>query len=104
MVVFIFIGVFAMSQFALTNELVMESKAAKRIIISTPILSNITSNNYVAVRDIVKLQDKYKDVEDKTAYNIEAISIMVKYGVVDKKVVQDIIDNNKIKLEGVVFN
>lgn len=103
MVAFVYIALFAMSQFNITNKLVMESNVSKAILARTPILSNVTAGSYAAISEIYELHDKYANSEDKKAYNIEAISIMIKYNVVKASTVQKAIDDNKLKLENVVF-
>ena len=103
MLAFVYIALFAMSQFNGTNQLVMESSVSKTILARTPILSNVTAGSYAAITEIYELHEKYADSEDKTAYNIEALSIMIKYNVVEAATVQQAIDDNKLDLENVVF-
>ena len=103
MLVFVYIGLFALSQFNGSNQMVMESKVSTRILARTPILSNVVGGSYNTIVEIYSLHEKYAESEDKTAYNIEAISIMIKYGVVDSKTVQKAIDKGKLDMANVVF-
>jgi len=103
MLAFVYIALFALSQFNTTNKYVMESKLSTAILARTPILSNYAGASYNAMAEIYSLQDDYADEEDKTKYNIEAVSIMIKYGIVDRDTVKKIIDDGKLKLENVVF-
>lgn len=103
MLVLVYIALFALSQFSTTNKMVMESKVSTKILARTPVLSNIAGGSYNTIAEIYSLHDKYADSEDKKAYNIEAISIMIKYGVVDSETVQKAIDKGKLDLKDVIF-
>ena len=101
--VIVYIALFALSQFNGSNKMIMESKVATRILARTPILSNVVGGSYNSIAEIYSLNDKYADSDNKKAYNIEAISIMIKYGVVDADTVQKAIEKGKLDLENVVF-
>lgn len=103
MIVIVYIGLFALSQFNMTNKMVMESKVSTKILARTPILSNVVGGSYNTAVEIYTLHEKYADSEDKTAYNIEALSIMIKYHVVEASTVQVAIDKGKLDLPNVVF-
>lgn len=103
MLVIAYIALFALSQFNTTNKMVMESKVSTKILARTPILSNVVGGSYNAIVEIYSLHEKYAESEDKTAYNVEATSIMIKYGVVDSATVQKAIDDGKLDLKNVVF-
>ena len=103
MLVISYVALFALSQFSATNKQVMESKVSTKILARTPILSNVVGGSYNTMVEIYSLHEKYAETEDKTAYNVEAISVMIKYGVVDSSVVQKAIENGKLKLDNVVF-
>ena len=103
MLVIVYIALFALSQFSATNKLVMESKVSTKILARTPILSNVVGGSYNTIVEIYELHEKYANSEDKKAYNIEALTIMIKYGVVDASTVQKAIDDGKLDLANVVF-
>ncbi len=103
MLVFVYVALFAMSQFNGSSALVMESKVSTAILARTPILNSVVGESYNTMAEIYMLHDKYADSEDKTAYNVEALSIMIQYGVVDAETVQKAIDEGKLDLPGVVF-
>jgi len=103
MLVFAYVALFALSQFNGSNQMVMESDVSTRILARTPILSNVVGGSYNAIVEIYELHDKYAETEDKKAYNIEALSIMIKYGVVDNETVQKAIESGKLKVGEVVF-
>lgn len=101
--VIVYIGLFALSQFNGSAKMVMESKVSTKILARTPILNNFAGGSYNTMAEIYMLHDKYNDSEDKTAYNIEALSIMIKYRVVEASTVQKAIDEGKLDLPNVVF-
>jgi len=103
MLVVVYITLFVMSQLHVTNNMVMESKVSTKILARTPILSNVVGGSYNAIAEIYSIQEKYAETNDKTNYNVEAIAIMIKYGVVDAKTVQKAIESGKLDLQNVVF-
>ena len=103
MLVIVYIALFALSQFSATNKMVMESKVSTKILARTPVLSNGVGGSYNTIVEIYSLHEKYAESEDKKAYNIEAVSIMLKYDVVDAATVQKAIDKGKLDLKNVVF-
>lgn len=103
MLVILYIGLFALSQFNGSNKLVMESKVSTAILARTPILNRVAGGSYNAIVEIYELHEKYAEDEDKTKYNIDAISIMLKYGIVESSTVQKAIDDGKLDLQNVVF-
>lgn len=101
--VIVYIGLFALSQFNGSAKMVMESKVSTKILARTPILNTFAGGSYNTMVEIYTLHDKYNETEDKTAYNIEALSIMIKYRVVEASTVQHAIDEGKLDLPNVVF-
>lgn len=98
MVVFIYISLFALSQFNMTSKLVLESKSGNKILNSTPILANIAKPSVSAIQEIYELQKKYVDGHDNDSYNQEAIVILIKYKILTKEKVQNLVDAGKLKV------
>lgn len=103
MLVFVYVALFALSQFNGTNPLVMESNVSTKILARTPVMNRVIGGSYNTIVEIYNLHDKYADSEDKLQYNVEAISIMIKYHVTNPETVQKAIDKGKLDLANVVF-
>ena len=98
--VFSFIVLFILLQFNVTSKMVSDSTLARSIIDKTPIIGHMVNDTYKAIQDINKLQDKYKNDNNKDAYNAEILTIMLKYEVVTPEVTQKLINNKKLDFAG----
>ena len=98
--VFSFIVLFVLLQFNATSKMVSDSTLARSIIDKTPIIGHMVNDTYKALQDINKLQDKYKNDNNKDAYNAEILTIMLKYEVVTPEVTQKLINNKKLDFAG----
>lgn len=103
MLVFVYVALFALSQFNGSNPLVMESNVSTKILARTPIMNRVIGGSYNTIVEIYNLHDKYANSEDKLQYNVEAISIMIKYHVTNPETVQKAIDKGKLNMSNVVF-
>lgn len=99
--VYIFVILFLLSKVTITTDYIMESKFATKILNSTPVLSNVVESSYQSFENIYSLKDKYQNVEDKNEYNKEALDILLKYDIIKKDSAQKLIDNGKLKIDGV---
>ena len=98
--VFSFIVLFVLLQFNMSNDIVSKSKIANVIIDKTPLIGTMVNDTYEAIKEINDLQEKYKDSEDKSAYNGEILTIMLNYEVVTPEVTQKLIDSKKLEFAG----
>ena len=99
MLLFIFIGCFVLSRFSYTSPYINESKAARVILARTPIIGNIAGPTYNSVSEIYELQKKYKDSDNKSEFNREALIVLVKYGVLTKEQARQFVKDGKIKID-----
>lgn len=100
-VVFSFIVLFVLLQFNGTSKMVSDSSLAISIIDKTPFIGHMVDDTYKAIKDINKLQDKYKNDNNKDAYNAEILTIMLKYKVVTPELTQKLIADKKLNFAGV---
>jgi len=98
--VFSFIVLFILLQFNATSKMVSDSTLARSIIDKTPIIGHMVNDTYKAIQDINKLQDKYKNDNNKDVYNAEILTIMLKYEVVTPEVTQKLINSKKLDFAG----
>ena len=99
-VVFSFIILFVLLQFNISHSWVKESTVAMSILDKTPIIGSMVNETYDAILEISDLQEKYKESEDKDAYNGEILSIMLKYHVVTPETTKKLIEKEKLNFEG----
>ena len=99
-VVFSFIVLFVLLQFNGTSSLVIDSSMAMSILDKTPLIGSMVNETYDAILEIDALEEKYKDTDNKDAYNGEILSIMLRYHVVSKSTVKRLIDTEKLDFAG----
>jgi uncharacterized membrane protein required for colicin V production len=76
----------------------MEDRLANYVF-ETPVLHEIFGPTYSALTDITLLAQKYENINDKMAFNAEAVEILIKYDLVSEENVELLIEQGKIQLE-----
>lgn len=104
MIAFVYIVLFALAQFNLTSEFVLQSKVGTTILNNTPILSNVAAPTVVAIEDIYNMQKEYADGHDNVKYNQEALLILVRYNIISSEKAQSLIDSGKLKVGEIKIN
>ena len=94
---FVFILVFLLNQIPATNYLIADSHVASKVASSSPILSDITASYYDAFEEIISIKDQ--NMNDKEEYNRRCLEILLKYDIVDKESVQDLISSGKLQIQ-----
>ncbi|MBQ4583528.1 MAG: CvpA family protein [Bacilli bacterium] len=98
MIVFIFIAAFVLARINITSEFIMESSWARTILARTPVLANVAGPTYNALSEIYELQKEYADTDDKEAYNVDALTSLIRYGVISKEQAKKLIEDGKLKI------
>ena len=98
MIVFIFIAAFVLARINVTSEFIMESSWARIILARTPVLANVAGPTYNALSEIYELQKEYADTDDKEAYNVDALTSLIRYGVISKEQAKKLIDDGKLRI------
>lgn len=93
--IYTFIILFILTQFNITRDFVYEGNLAEKILTKTPALSNIVSNAYNSVEEIVTLAE---DNNDKKQVNKGSLDILLKYKIISVKNAQYLIDKGKIEI------
>ncbi len=91
---FVFVALFLLAQIPATNEYVKDAFLADKISNSSPILSDITEEYYQAFEEIISLKDE--NMQDKVEYNRKCLDILLKYDIVKKDAVEDLLDSGKL--------
>ena len=93
---FIFVALFLLNQIPATNSIVTSSSSASHILTASPILSNITKSYYEAFEEVISIKDQ--NMHDKEEYNRRCLEILIKYDIVDKNSVKELIANGKLNV------
>ena len=99
-VVFSFIILFVLLQFNGSHTFIKESTVAMSILDKTPLIGSMVNDTYDAILEISDLQEKYEGSDNKTAYNGEILSIMLKYHVITPETTRKLIDSEKLNFAG----
>lgn len=102
MIAFICVVLFALVQFNLTSELVLQSKVGRKILDKTPLISKTLSPQIAAIEEIYGLHEKYENEKDKSKFNEEAIAVLKKYDIVTKKQIEELIKSGKLKFKSTI--
>ena len=102
MIAFICVVLFALVQFNLTSELVLQSKVGRKILDKTPLISKTLSPSIAAIEEIYGLHEKYENEKDKSKFNEEAIAVLKKYDIVTKKQIEELIKSGKLKFKSTI--
>ncbi len=94
--IFVFLALFLFSSIPTTNELLKDSKVSSAILNASPVLSNITKEYVKAFEEIISIKDQ--NIHDKDAYNRNALDILLKYEVVKKDTVEELLKNGKLQI------
>lgn len=96
----IFVFLFVFSNLSFSAPLIKESDLANKILIGTPFLGDIIEDEATAVKEILELQNKYKD--DKEGYNKEAFEILVKYDILSDEMAEELINRDKLNIDNAI--
>ena len=95
---FVFIGLFVLSQIPATTEFIQQGKLPNAIMTSSPVLSDLTKEYYNSFKDIISIKDT--NIHNKKEYNLKTLEIMLKHHIVKKEAVENLIDRGKLNIEG----
>lgn len=99
MYVFVFIVLFILAQFNVHSSLITDSKAADKILSSTPILSNVLDDTYHTVKEVVDLNKNYATSQDKEKLNQDGLEIMLKYNVLSVDNANKLLEKGKLNIK-----
>lgn len=94
---FIFIGLFLLSQIPSTSEYITEGELPSKIMTSSLGLSSLTQEYYDSIKDVISIKDQ--NIHDKNTYNLKCLDILLKHGIIEKETVEKLITNGKISIE-----
>ena len=56
---------------------------------------------YSSLKEIYEVAEHYKDSTDRNQANLESLDILMKYKVIEAKNAQVLVDNGKLKIDGI---
>lgn len=95
--IIIFLMLFILLNINSTRKYVHESKVASFIMQKTFILSNVTDRYYSSTEEINNLIDECKNNKDKKKCNADITNTLIKYKIISKEKVIELIDSHKLK-------
>ena len=85
-----------------SKEIFQDSTLANTIIYKTPFLSNYTSSFTSSLKEVYQVVENISEKDkDKTTENLKCLDIMLKYKMVNKNTVEELLESKKLeKIEG----
>ena len=101
--VYLFLVLFVMAQFSVTNTLIHESRVSKIILNNTPIVGTYLRGAKNAALEIYDSVREFEKDDSKTQgdLNLRVLQIEVNYGLVSKAKANELIETGKLELDGV---
>lgn len=78
---------------------VNESKGAKRILTSTPILSKMVDKSRTVIDEFASLKEKYKTATNASQFNLETLDLFLKYDIVTVESVDKLVEREKLVID-----
>lgn len=102
--VFVFLLCYIAMQIPHTQKYIMESKVSTSILERTPIVNVVCSKGILVSEDVYNklLGYSFKE-EDTQDMNLQIATSVAKYGLVDKTLIQEVINKGKLNLDHVII-
>lgn len=100
--VFLFLILFVLTQFNVTNSFINNSKVSDIILNHTPVVGTFLGNASNAAKDIYATINENKN-SDVNTLNLTILQIEINYGLVTKDKAQELIDTGKMGIDNVLF-
>lgn len=102
--VFVFLLCYIAMQIPHTQKYIMESKVSTSILERTPIVNVVCSKGILVSEDVYNklLGYSFKE-EDTQDMNLQIATSVAKYGLVDKTLIQEVINRGKLNLDHVII-
>ena len=103
--VFLFLVVFVLAQFNVTNSFIKDSSVSNIILNNTPVIGKYLSGASNAAQEIYEGIEEYAKDESKTTIdlNLYILQIQINNGIISKEKAQELLDTGKINLGNVMF-
>lgn len=101
--VFLYLVLFVLAQFSVTNTWIKDSKVSDLILNNTPIVGTYLNGAKLASQEIYKMIDDYKKDPNKSVddLNLHILQVEINYKLISKEKAVELMDTGKIQLENV---
>ena len=96
---FVLLYVFSLSIFNIKE--IQDSKYRDSILNDTPILTTISNDALVMIKDYEDLKLKYEEGEDAETFNLESLDLFLKYKIISIESVDKLIEKNKFQINNI---
>ncbi len=93
-----FIVLYILSLPIFGNNYMKNSTLGERILTDTVFISKYTDNAYSVLKEFNDLKNQYKVEEDPNKFNLDALDVFLKYGVVDVETVDNLVIKGKLEI------
>lgn len=93
--IIVFIALYFMS-LPMFNLNLNDTKLAKFMLNNTPVISNVCSKTIDVTNDVNDLKMQYKDINDLSSINDEAIELFIKYDIISQDNVDYLKEHHKL--------
>lgn len=100
--VFLFLILFVLTQFNVTNNFINNSKVSDIILNHTPVVGTFLGNASNAAKDIYATINENKN-SDVNTLNLTILQIEINYGLITKDKAQELVDTGKMGIDNVLF-
>lgn len=100
--VFLFLILFVLTQFNVTNNFINNSTVSDIILNHTPVVGTFLGNASNAAKDIYATINENKN-SDVNTLNLTMLQIEINYGLITKDKAQELIDTGKMGIDNVLF-
>lgn len=103
--VFIFLVLFVLTQFTITNAFIKNSSVANIILDHTPIVGTFLGDARDAATEIYAGIEEFRKDESKTANDLDLyiLQVEINYGLISKEKATELMETGKVGLKGVMF-
>ena len=101
---FAFIVIFIMFHISATTNFVEESKSGVIILERMPLMSQVMNKTTIALDNINKLANEFKDNDNRKELNIQVLSTLIHYNIISVEKVEELGEAGKLDIENVTFS
>lgn len=101
---FAFIIVFVLFHISATTNYVEESKSGVIVLERMPLMSQVMNKTTIALDNINKLANEFKDNENRKELNIQVLSTLIHYNIITAEKVEELGEAGKLDIENVTFS
>ena len=95
---FVFLYVFSLSIFNIPE---MKASKYRDQILATPVLTSISDDASVVIKDFEELKEEYENGEDAEKFNAKSLDLFLKYNIISVDSVDKLVERKKLKINNI---